>query len=88
MKLVPLSEKLRVDHSFLTNRQTDILLFIAKYHGTNGYPPSVREIGEAVGLSSPSSVQHHLVELERQGHLSTRDQTPRTLRLVLPEPTT
>lgn len=82
-----LTEKLRVDHSFLTDRQLDILLFIAKYHGTNGYPPSVREIGEAVGLASPSSVQYHLVELERIGHLSTRNQTPRTVRLVLPKAT-
>lgn len=80
-----IEETLTVDHSFLTERQLNILLFIAKYHGTNGYPPSVREIGEGVGLSSPSSVQGQLLKLERLGHLSSRNQSPRTLRLVLPK---
>ncbi|MHB1138745.1 MAG: LexA family protein, partial [Microthrixaceae bacterium] len=44
----------------LTPRQQEILVFIEKTVGDSGYPPSVREIGEAVGLASPSTVHSHL----------------------------
>ena len=49
----------------LTQRQHEILAFIEKTVGDRGYPPSVREIGEAVGLASPSTVHRHLPTLQR-----------------------
>jgi repressor LexA len=51
----------------LTARQGRILEFIREWVEQYGYPPSVREIGEAVGLVSPSSVAYQLKELERKG---------------------
>ena len=63
-----------------TDRQRRILEVIHQYTAERGYPPSVREIGERVGLSSSSTVQSHLKTLERRG-LITRDATkPRALR--------
>jgi repressor LexA len=65
-----------------TERQRRILEVISEYAAEHGYPPSVREIGERVGLSSSSTVQSHLKTLERRG-LITRDPTkPRALRSV------
>ncbi len=49
-----------IDENGLTPRQTKILLAIKEAMETNGYPPSMREIGEAAGLSSPSSVKYQL----------------------------
>lgn len=63
-----------------TQRQQSILRVIRQYTNERGYPPSVREIGERVGLSSSSTVQSHLKTLERRG-LIFRDPTkPRALR--------
>lgn len=56
----------------LTKRQEDILDFIGSYTQENKYPPTVREIGRAVGLSSPSSVQTQLTKLAELGYI-TRD---------------
>ncbi|MQB02397.1 MAG: helix-turn-helix domain-containing protein, partial [Actinobacteria bacterium] len=53
----------------LTERQTAILEFIAHHCRESGYPPTVREIGEAVGLASPSTVHAHLAKLEEGGHI-------------------
>jgi repressor LexA len=65
----------------LTDRQRQILDFLTKYVDAHGYPPTVREIGEAVGLASPSTVHAHLANLERAG-LIRRDPTkPRALEL-------
>ena len=60
--------------SALTQRQQDVLVFIEKTVGERGYPPSVREIGQAVGLASPSTVHSHLHTLQRLGYLPERDQ--------------
>ncbi|MDX6423512.1 MAG: repressor LexA, partial [Gaiellaceae bacterium] len=51
----------------LTGRQQEIWEFLAEYVGKHGYPPTVREIGESVGLASPSTVHAHLANLERAG---------------------
>jgi repressor LexA len=65
----------------LTERQRQIFEFLATYVDAHGYPPTVREIGEAVGLASPSTVHAHLANLERAG-LLTRDPTkPRAIEL-------
>ena len=65
----------------LTGRQQEIWTFLTEYVDEHGYPPTVREIGEAVGLASPSTVHAHLANLERAG-LIRRDPTkPRALEL-------
>lgn len=65
----------------LTERQRSILEMIHSYLDDRGYPPSVREIGDAVGLKSPSSVHAQLRTLERRGYLR-RDRTkPRALEM-------
>ena len=61
----------------LTGRQQEIWDFLVDYVDRHGYPPTVREIGEAVGLASPSTVHAHLANLERAGLLK-RDPTKRT----------
>ncbi|MFM7045439.1 MAG: helix-turn-helix domain-containing protein, partial [Ilumatobacteraceae bacterium] len=53
----------------LTDRQRGILAVIEESMRTKGYPPSVREIGEVVGLTSPSTVHSHLESLQRMGYL-------------------
>jgi repressor LexA len=63
----------------LTARQRDILAVIRSAVEERGYPPSVREIGEAVGLTSPSSVAHQLGVLERKGLLRRDANRPRAL---------
>jgi len=65
----------------LTARQRQVLEFIETEISHRGYPPSVREIGEAVGLSSPSTVHAHLAALQDKGYLK-RDRTkPRAIEL-------
>lgn len=64
-------------------KQTRILEVIAGWVELHGYSPTVREIGSAVGLKSPSSVTHHLKALERHG-LLRRPSSPRTLRAQVP----
>ena len=63
----------------LTARQGRILEFIREWVEQYGYPPSVREIGEAVGLVSPSSVAYQLKELERKGYLRRDPNRPRAV---------
>ena len=53
----------------LTKRQKQIFAFIGRFVGKNGYPPTVREIGKAIGLHSPSTVHAHLAKLESLGVL-------------------
>lgn len=65
----------------LTPRQRRILDFIAETVRTRGYPPTVREIGEAVGLTSSSSVHAQLATLERRGHLHKDPTKPRAMSL-------
>jgi repressor LexA len=67
-----------------TERQRRILEVIEEFRAERGYPPSVREIGERVGLSSSSTIHAHLKTLERRGYI-TRDPTkPRALRSEMP----
>ena len=67
------------DETGLTPRQRAILEVIRTSVETRGYPPSVREIGEGVGLTSPSSVAHQLTTLERMGFLHRDPNRPRAL---------
>jgi len=66
----------------LTGRQQEIWTFLVSYVDEHGYPPTVREIGEAVGLASPSTVHAHLANLERAGLLRRDPTKPRALELV------
>jgi repressor LexA len=66
----------------LTQRQQEIWQFLGEYVEGHGYPPTVREIGEAVGLASPSTVHAHLANLERAGLLRRDPTKPRALELV------
>ncbi len=66
----------------LTDRQQEIWNFLVEYADRHGYPPTVREIGEAVGLASPSTVHAHLANLERAGLLKRDPTKPRALELV------
>jgi repressor LexA len=65
----------------LTDRQREILDFIAKQMEERGYPPSVREIGEAVGLTSPSTVHSHLSTLQKLGFLQRDPSKPRAIQV-------
>ncbi len=66
----------------LTARQQEIWQFLVEYTDGHGYPPTVREIGQAVGLASPSTVHAHLANLERAGLLKRDPSKPRALDLV------
>lgn len=63
-------------------RDEALLAFIADHQRAYGYPPSIREIGDAFGWSSPSTTHAHLLSLHRQGRLQWRSDRPRTLRVV------
>jgi repressor LexA len=65
----------------LTERQREVYEFVVSYADGHGYPPTVREIGEAVGLASPSTVHAHLANLERAGYLRRDPTKPRALEL-------
>jgi repressor LexA len=65
----------------ITERQMDILRFIEKTVSERGYPPSVREIGAAVGLTSPSSVHNHIETLQRLGYLRKDPTKPRAIEV-------
>jgi repressor LexA len=66
----------------LTGRQQEIWDFLVEYVDRHGYPPTVREIGEQVGLASPSTVHAHLANLERAGYLKRDPTKPRALELT------
>src|SRR5919202_1544366 len=72
------------DGDGLTHRQRRLLEFIRDSGERRGYPPSMREIGEAVGLTSPSSVAHQLATLERKGFLRRDPNRPRAIEVILP----
>jgi repressor LexA len=69
-------------HALLTKRQQEIWEFLVQYVDEHGYPPTVREIGEKVGLASPSTVHAHLANLERAGLIKRDPTTPRALELT------
>ena len=66
----------------LTARQQEIWNYLVEYVDGHGYPPTVREIGERVGLASPSTVHAHLANLERAGLLRRDPTKPRALELI------
>jgi repressor LexA len=70
------------DADGLTTRQRMVLETIRSSVESRGYPPSMREIGEAVGLTSPSSVKHQLTTLERKGYLRRDPNRPRAIEVV------
>ncbi len=70
----------------LTERQRDILDAIRAAIGRKGYPPTMREIADAVGLASTDSVHYQLVKLEEKGYLRRDPRTPRAIEVVTPPP--
>lgn len=70
------------DIDYLTPRQRSVLAFIGAFSATHGYPPTIREIGEGVGLSSSSSVHGALYRLRREGFLRWEPTKPRTVTLT------
>lgn len=66
----------------LSKRQQSIYEYICSYTKDHGYPPSVREIGSAVGLASPSTVHMHLKALEEKGYIKRDSKKPRTIEVV------
>ncbi|MFW6377470.1 MAG: transcriptional repressor LexA [bacterium] len=66
----------------LTKRQKDILAYIQEEIQDKGYPPSVREIGEAVGLKSPASVHSHLKNLEKMDYIRRDPSKPRAIEVL------
>jgi repressor LexA len=70
------------DRTSLTNRQREILDLISATVSDRGYPPTVREIGDAVGLSSPSSVHSHLSTLASEGFIRRDPTKPRAIEVV------
>mgnify|MGYP000887611343 CR=1 FL=1 len=69
----------------ITDRQRRILEAIRDSVATRGYPPSMREIGDAVGLTSSSSVKHQLSALQAKGYLRQDPNRPRALDVVMPD---
>jgi repressor LexA len=67
----------------LTKRQKEIFDYIRKYASKHGYPPTVREIGKAVGLHSSSTVHAHLANLEKIGLLKRDPTKPRAIELLV-----
>jgi repressor LexA len=74
------------DETGLTPRQRRVLQVIRHSVDERGYPPSMREIGDAVGLASSSSVAHQLRTLEAKGFLRRDVNRPRAVEVLLPEP--
>src|SRR3954454_21671348 len=66
----------------LTKRQQEIFDFIKRYSAKYGYPPTVRDIGKAVGLASSSTVHAHLANLERLGLLRRDPSKPRAIEML------
>lgn len=69
----------------ISKRQQSIYEYICAYSTEHGYPPSVREIGAAVGLASPSTVHMHLKALEEKGYIKRDSKKPRTIEVVAEE---
>jgi len=68
----------------LTNRQEEILDTIKKYIADNGYPPTVREIGSLLNLSSPATTHFHLNRLEKKGYIKKGKSKNRCIELLVP----
>ena len=72
----------RKDPNELNKREKAILKYIEEQVDQNGYPPSVREIGKAVDLSSTATVHGYLSSLEKKGYIKKESQKGRTLKLL------
>ena len=68
----------------LTKRQADVLDALKKDIAERGYPPTVREIGQKVGLSSSATIHFHLSELERKGYIKKDGNKNRTIEILVP----
>lgn len=66
----------------LTNRQSDILKFVKEYIANNGYPPTVREIGEAFDLTSTATIHAHLSKLEEKGAIRKSNNKNRAIEVI------
>ncbi len=77
-----MSDRSSQQRTELTTRQRQILDYILRTVSDRGYPPSVREIGEAVGLSSPSTVHSHLAALTKSGYLRRDPSKPRAIEVI------
>ncbi|PHA01017.1 LexA repressor [Bacillus pseudomycoides] len=66
----------------LTERQSQILNFMKQRIKEDGYPPTVREIGDAIGLASTSTVHGHLVKLEDYGYIHRDPTKPRAIKIL------
>ena len=67
----------------LTKRQNEILTYIKKFIVSNGYPPTVREIGEALDVSSPATIHAHLQNLEEKGWIKKQGSKNRAIELLV-----
>jgi repressor LexA len=67
----------------LTKRQQEIFDFVKRYVGEHGYPPTVRDIGKAIGLTSSSTVHTHLANLEKRGLLRRDPTKPRAIEVLV-----
>ena len=66
----------------LTNRQKDVLDYIKSYVANHGYPPAVREIGAALGLNSPATIQSHITALEAKWYIKKTNSKYRSREIV------
>ena len=73
---------MRTREQGLSKRQAEILDYIVRQINLKGYPPSVREIGEAVGLQSSSTVHNHLTQLEQKGYIRRDPTKPRAIMIL------
>lgn len=65
----------------LTTRQREILSFIREFTKSQGYPPTVREIGDGVGITAPATVHAILTSLQTSGHLTREEGKPRAMKI-------
>jgi repressor LexA len=73
------------DHD-LTERQRELLAALQRLHRLHGYSPSMRELGDAVGVASTSTVHHHVTILAQRGLVERQPGTHRTLRPTASQP--
>ncbi|HFK1726923.1 winged helix-turn-helix transcriptional regulator [Bacillus cereus] len=66
----------------LTTRQSQILNYLQQRIQEYGYPPSIREIGEGIGISSPSTIHSHLLKLEEKGFIQRDQSKPRAIKIL------
>lgn len=77
-----MSKNTNKNNTELTKRQDDVLKYIKKYVAKHGFPPATREIGAALGLTSPATVHTHIKKLIQKGYLRTTKSKFRTIEVV------